>query len=204
MEPDFYQTIEKATVAEYKDRGSKFLSFAFPISSVADFKLHLAALKKEHPKASHHCFAYRLGTDGNSFRLSDDGEPSGSAGRPMMGQLDSLHLTNVLVIVVRYFGGTLLGVPGLIQAYKTSTALALQAATIVTKPVLVFFHLHFDYTMLNEIMRLVKQYECEVIKNDLQLFCVMELGVPRRIAQEMEQKINTLNGVQLEIKKDFN
>ena len=202
MEPDFYKTIEKATVADFKDRGSKFLSFAFPISSVADFKLHLAALKKEHPKASHHCFAYRLGTDGNTFRVSDDGEPSGTAGRPILGQIDSLQLTNVLVIVVRYFGGTLLGVPGLIQAYKSATALALQQATIITKPVLISFQLQFDYTLLNEIMRLVKQYDCEVIKNDLQLFCVMELGVPKLIAQELEQKITALNGVQLEIKKE--
>ena len=202
MEPDFYKTIEKATVAEFKDRGSKFLSFAFPISSVADFKLHLAALKKEHPKSSHHCFAYRLGTDGNTFRVSDDGEPSGTAGRPILGQIDSLQLTNVLVIVVRYFGGTLLGVPGLIQAYKSATALALQQATIITKPVLISFQLQFDYTLLNEIMRLVKQYECEVIKNELQLFCVMELGVPKLIAQELEQKITALNGVQLEIKKE--
>ena len=202
MEPDFYKTIEKATVAEFKDRGSKFLSFSFPISSVADFKLHLAALKKEHPKSSHHCFAYRLGTDGNTFRVSDDGEPSGTAGRPILGQIDSLQLTNVLVIVVRYFGGTLLGVPGLIQAYKSATALALQQATIITKPVLISFQLQFDYTLLNEIMRLVKQYECEVIKNELQLFCVMELGVPKLIAQELEQKITALNGVQLEIKKE--
>ena len=202
MEPDFYKTIEKATVAEFKDRGSKFLSFSFPISSVADFKLHLAALKKEHPKSSHHCFAYRLGTDGNTFRVSDDGEPSGTAGRPILGQIDSLQLTNVLVIVVRYFGGTLLGVPGLIQAYKSATALALQQATIITKPVLISFQLQFDYTLLNEIMRLVKQYDCEVIKNDLQLFCVMELGVPILIAQELEQKITALNGVQLEIKKE--
>jgi putative IMPACT (imprinted ancient) family translation regulator len=105
----FFNTIDKPSSAEFKDRGSKFIAYAFPISSVEDFKLKLNDIKKEHPKATHHCFAYRLGTDGNNFRVSDDGEPSGSAGRPILGQIDSKQLTNTLVIVVRYFGGTLLG-----------------------------------------------------------------------------------------------
>ena len=115
-ESEFYKTIDQPAVAEYKDRGSKFLAFANPIVTADDFKKQLFLLKKEHPKAAHHCFAYRIGTDGNSFRVSDDGEPSGSAGKPMLGQIDSQEVTNIAVIVVRYFGGSLLGVPGLINA----------------------------------------------------------------------------------------
>ena len=117
-ESEFYKTIDQPAVAEYKDRGSKFLAFANPIVTADDFKKQLFFLKKAHPKAAHHCFAYRIGTDGNSFRVSDDGEPSGSAGKPILGQIDSKEVTNITVIVVRYFGGSLLGVPGLINAYR--------------------------------------------------------------------------------------
>ncbi len=137
MTPDFYYTIENPSIAEFKDKGSKFIAYAFPVNEVKDFKEKLAAIKKEHPKATHHCFAYRIGTDGTTYRVSDDGEPSGSAGRPILGQLDSKQLTNVLVIVVRYFGGTLLGVPGLINAYKSSAAMALQLVAIIKKPVMI-------------------------------------------------------------------
>ena len=128
MTPDFYNTIEKPATAEFKDRGSKFLAYVYPVQLIEEFKIRLADLKKEHPKAVHHCFAYRLGTDKNNFRVSDDGEPSGTAGRPILGQIDSKELTNVVIIVVRYFGGTLLGVPGLINAYKTSASMVLQTA----------------------------------------------------------------------------
>ena len=124
-------------MAEFKDRGSRFLAYAFPISSADDFKKRLKELKEEHPKAVHHCFAYRVGTDGNNFRSSDDGEPSGSAGRPILGQIDSKELVDVAIIVVRYFGGTLLGVPGLINAYKTAASFALQSTPIIKKPVLI-------------------------------------------------------------------
>ncbi len=134
-EKDFYHTIDQNSLAEFKDRSSRFLAYAYPIQSTDDFKNYLQQLKKEHPKAVHHCFAYRLGLDGNNFRISDDGEPSGTAGKPILGQIESKGLTNVLVIVVRYFGGTLLGVPGLINAYKTATAMALQLTPIIRKAV---------------------------------------------------------------------
>ena len=133
MNEEFYYTIAQPVVAEFKDRGSRFLAFAYPLASVDDFKAKMKLLKEEHPKAVHHCFAYRLGVDGNTFRVSDDGEPSGSAGRPILGQIDSKQLCNVLVVVVRYFGGTLLGVPGLINAYKTVTSLALQTTPMAGK-----------------------------------------------------------------------
>jgi putative IMPACT (imprinted ancient) family translation regulator len=112
IEQDFYYTIEKTGSAEFKDRGSRFIALASPVASTDEFKQSLVDIKKLHPKATHHCFAYRLGVDGQTFRVSDDGEPSGTAGRPILGQIDSKGLVNVLVVVVRYFGGTLLGVPG--------------------------------------------------------------------------------------------
>src|SRR5260370_208152 len=144
MDPDFYNTIEKPSVAEFKDRGSKFIAYAFPIADASQFKENLVAIKKEHPKATHHCFAYRIGLNGDNVRIRDEGEASGSAGRTILGQIDSKQVTNVLIIVVRYFGGTLLGVPGLIHAYKTAAALALQVTPVVRKPVEVKYTLQFD------------------------------------------------------------
>ncbi|MBZ4191141.1 IMPACT family protein [Niabella beijingensis] len=176
---NYYQTIEASGQAEFKDRGSRFIAIAYPLKDADDFKKILAAVKKEHPKANHHCFAYRLGTDGNTFRVSDAGEPSGTAGRPILGQIDSRQVTNVLVVVVRYFGGTLLGVPGLINAYKSAAAMALQVTPVVRKPVLKTCHLQFDYTQLNEVMNVIKQFDCTIIKQELQLFCVMDIGIPK-------------------------
>ncbi len=183
--PDYYNTIERTSVAEFKDRGSKFIAYTFPVSDVNDFKERLAEVKKEHPKASHHCFAYRIGLDGNNFRVSDDGEPSGSAGRPILGQIDSKQVTNILIIVVRYFGGTLLGVPGLIHAYKTAASLALQVTPVIQKPVEMNYSLQFDYTMMNDVMTIVKQCNCSVIRQEMQLFCRMEIGVPKNRLEEV-------------------
>lgn len=194
--PEFYYTIDKPSFAEFKDRGSKFLAFAYPTETIESFKQHLQELKKEHPKAVHHCFAYRLGMDKNNFRVNDDGEPSGSAGRPILGQIDSKELTNVAVIVVRYFGGTLLGVPGLINAYKTATSMALQLIPIVQKPILINYHLQFDYTKQNDVMMIVKQYNCSVIKQEQQLFCIMDIGVPMSRIEEVEYKLKDLHTVE--------
>lgn len=198
---DFYFTIEKPTVAEFKDRGSKFLAYAFPIVETSDFKKRLKELKEEHPKAAHHCFAYRLGTDGNTFRSGDDGEPSGTAGKPILGQIDSKALTNVAVVVVRYFGGTLLGVPGLINAYKTSASLALQLTPIIQKAVLLPFLLQFDYTLMNEVMMLLKKYKCEMLRNETQLFCMMEVGIPRENLDTVVEKLQDIRGVEVAAKK---
>jgi uncharacterized YigZ family protein len=195
---DHYHTIERPALAEYKDRGSKFIAYAFPITDAGDFKQKLAAIKKEHPKATHHCFAYRIGLDGNNFRVSDDGEPSGSAGKPILGQIDSKQLTNVLIIVVRYFGGTLLGVPGLINAYRSAAAMALQVAQVVHKPVLIHYRLQFDYTLMNDVMKLVKQFDCVVQKQETHLFCSLEIGVPKSSLDEVMNKINDLRGVKVE------
>lgn len=190
-----YYTIEKPSQAEFKDRGSRFLAFAFPIKSVDEFKKRLKELKEEHPKAVHQCFAYRLGTDGSVFRANDDGEPSGSAGKPILGQLDSKNLTDLAVVVVRYFGGTLLGVPGLINAYKTATSLALQLTPIIEKPVLVAYELQFDYTLVNEVMMFVKRYHCVVLENEMQLFCRMLIGVPKAEETVFLDRINDIHGI---------
>lgn len=197
MSQEFYNTISQPVVAEFKDRGSRFLAYAYPLSSVEEFKEKLKLLKEEHHKAVHHCFAYRMGTDGNTFRVSDDGEPSGSAGKPILGQIDSKELTDVLVIVVRYFGGTLLGVPGLINAYKTATALALQTTPIVQKQVEVIYKLHFDYTRMNDVMMILKQYNCSILKQETTLFCDIETGIPKSRLEEVLYRFKDLHTVEI-------
>jgi uncharacterized YigZ family protein len=194
---DAYLTIEKTAFAEFKERGSKFIAFAYPMQSVDEFKVHLQLLKKEHPKAVHHCFAYRLGLDGNNFRVSDDGEPSGTAGRPILGQIDSKLLTDTAVIVVRYFGGTLLGVPGLINAYKTATIMALQLVPTVEKAIEIVYELQFDYTRLNEVMTICKQFGCTVIGQEQQLFCLLKIGIPKARLQEVLFKLTDLHTVDI-------
>jgi uncharacterized YigZ family protein len=194
-----YNSIVDISMAEFKDRGSKFIAYAFPIDDIAGFKARLTGLKKEHAKAAHYCFAYRLGFDGNNFRVADDGEPSGSAGRPILGQIDSKQLTNVAIIVVRYFGGTLLGVPGLINAYNTSAALSLEQASIIQKPVLVSYQLQFDYTQMNDVMRILKQTDCVVAKQQQELFYLLEIGIPKARLQEALARLADLRGVALEM-----
>ena len=197
MSPDYYNTIEKPSVAEFKDRGSKFIAYTFPVADTNQFKERLAEIKKEHPKATHHCFAYRLGLDGNNFRVSDDGEPSGSAGRPILGQIDSKQVTNVLIVVVRYFGGTLLGVPGLINAYKTVAALALQVTPVIRKPVEVNYTLQFDYTIMNDVMTIVKQCDCIILNQEMHLFPRIQIAVPMNRLEEVLYKLKPLHSVEI-------
>lgn len=197
MDPHFYSTIEIPAIAEFKDRGSKFLAYSYPVNSVDTCKKIIAGLKKEHPKAVHFCVAYRIGVEGNIFRASDDGEPAGSAGRPILGQIDSKQLTNIMVVVVRYFGGSLLGVPGLINAYKTATTLALQLAPIVQKPIELNYELNFDYHQMNEVMMIVKQYNCSVTEQEAQLFVQLKIGIPKARLEEVLNKFNDLREVKL-------
>ena len=199
MDPHFYSTIEIPAIAEFKDRGSKFLAYSYPVDSVDTCKKIIAGLKKEHPKAVHFCVAYRIGVEGNIFRASDDGEPVGSAGRPILGQIDSKQLTNIMVVVVRYFGGSLLGVPGLINAYKTATTLALQLAPIVQKPIELQYELNFDYHQMNEVMMIVKQYNCSVTEQEAQLFVQLKIGIPKARLEEVLNKFNDLREVKLSL-----
>ncbi|MCZ2223036.1 MAG: YigZ family protein [Chitinophagales bacterium] len=178
-EQEYFFTISQNSIAEFKDRGSRFIAYAFPIETIEEFKQHISTLKNEHPKAVHHCFAYRLGFDGNLFRANDDGEPSGTAGKPILGQIDSKQLTNILIVIVRYFGGTLLGVPGLINAYKTAASLALQTTPIIKKPIVIIKEFEFDYTKMNDIMLIVKQNECSIIRQEHRLFCSLTIAIPK-------------------------
>jgi len=181
IESDHYNTIEKQGTATFTARGSKFIACAFPIDSIEGFKAILQQLKKENPKASHFCFAYRIGTDGQTYRVSDAGEPAGSAGRPIMGQIDSKELTNVCIIVLRFFGGTLLGIPGLINAYKSSSSMALQLIPVVRKQIEVKYEIHFDYTISNDVLNILRKFECTIDKQEMQLFCVYEIGIAKTI-----------------------
>lgn len=192
-----YNTIGQTSEAEFKDRGSKFIANAFPVSSVEAFKKNLEEIKKLHSKATHHCFAYRIGADKLLFRVSDDGEPSGTAGKPILGQIDSKELTNTLVIVTRYFGGSLLGVPGLINAYKMAASMALQIIPVIRKDIEIFYRLHFDYTRLNEIMRVVKQRNARVISQELQLFPEMIIAMPLKIAEIAVNELRDIQGLEL-------
>ncbi|PSJ80345.1 IMPACT family protein [Neisseria iguanae] len=173
-----YSTIAAHTQAEIKDKGSRFIAYAYPIHSVDQVKPYVDALREEHHKARHWCYAYRLGMDGLQFRANDDGEPSGSAGRPILGQIDSAGLTNILVVVVRYFGGTLLGVPGLIHAYKTATAETLAIAEIVEKNIEKTVWIRCEYPVLNDAIRIARQYQADIIEQNLQLDCKLTVRLP--------------------------
>ncbi len=192
---DSYNTIAQPSTAEFKDRGSKFIAYAFHIETAEDFKKQLQVLKKEHTKAVHHCFAYRIGTDGNNFRSSDDGEPSGTAGKPILGQIDSKEITNVAVVVVRYWGGTLLGVPGLINAYKMTASMAFQVTPIIQKQIEIKYSIEFDYTQMNEVMMVLKQFNCNIITQEMQLFCSIKTGIPKNRLDETLYRLKELQNV---------
>ena len=196
---EVYKTIVREGMAEFKDRGSKFLAYAFPIKKTEDFKERLQALKKEHPKAVHHCFAYRLGADGSQFRASDDGEPAGSAGKPILGQLYSREVTDAAIIVVRYFGGTLLGVPGLINAYKTAAALALQVTPIEEKVVEATFKIGCTYHDVNEVMRILKMCNGTLLTNTQGLFCELTVSIPKNRIPQAEMQLGGLYQVHFEV-----
>jgi uncharacterized YigZ family protein len=196
-EQEFYHTIQKPAMAEFKDRGSRFLAYAFLVQNTNETKEQLQTIKKEHPKANHHCFAYRIGLDGNNFRVSDDGEPSGTAGKPILNQIDSKHLINTMIVVVRYFGGTLLGVPGLINAYKTAASLALQLTPIIQKPVLISYHLSFDYTLMNDAMMIIKQYNCTIEQQELSMFCILQIGIPKSYLNDVLLRLHDIRSLEI-------
>ena len=162
--PDAYHTLAAPATGEYKDRNSKFIAYAYPVPSEAAALAQLEVLRKEHFKARHHCFAWRLGPDGAHHRANDDGEPSGTAGRPILGQIDACGLTDVLIVVVRYFGGTLLGTSGLIQAYRESAAEALRQGQIVEKIIRDHFVFDVDYALLPDVMQAVKKLGVDLVR----------------------------------------
>lgn len=201
MSVEQYQTLAAPAEAEFKDKGSRFLAFAYPVQTEAEIKSLAQQLREQHHKARHCCFAWRLGVDGNRFRANDDGEPAGSAGRPILGQIDSAEITNVLVIVVRYFGGTLLGVPGLINAYKTATALALQNAEKVQEDVCRLLELSCDYAHLNEALRWCKQQQVRILTQDLQQNCRLEISIPLARYQSGLSALQQLRAINVKLEE---
>lgn len=183
---DQYLTIENPTEGEIKEKGSKFLSYAFPITHEMEVYDILQSLKEKHPKARHFCYAYRIGTDDNNFRMNDDGEPSGTAGKPIFGQLLSFQVTNSLVVVVRYFGGTKLGASGLIQAYKDAAEDAMKKAVIVEKYLTQAYKLRFSYELMGQVMQVLKKNDITLLEKSFTDSC--EVNISIRLSQ-IESKI---------------
>ena len=198
---DTYLTIEANSEGVFRDRGSKFLGYAYPITSDQDIKNIIADLKKEHPKANHHCWAMRWSTDRSVFKLNDDGEPSGTAGRPILNTLLSKNITNAAVVVVRYFGGTLLGVPGLINAYKSATELALKGAKIIEKTVNDVYTIAFDYLQMNEVMRVIKDDGLQVLEQTFDNSCSIKVSIRKMQVEQVISKLQKLPSVK--IKYDY-
>jgi uncharacterized YigZ family protein len=194
---DTYKTIESPSEGQFKDKGSKFIAYAYPFRDADDLKQLIGEVKTLHPKARHYCWAYRLTTDRSIFRLNDDGEPSGTAGRPILNMLLSNDLTNVLIVVVRYFGGTLLGVPGLINAYKTASQEALSAASIVERTVNDIYQLHFDYLQMNDVMRVMKEDQLTILKQDFEVSCSLTFEIRQTQVNHTIAKLTNLEGLKV-------
>lgn len=199
---DTYKTIVKPSEEVFfKDKNSKFLGYAFPVISEEEVKAHLEDLKKKHHQARHWCYAWQIGKDDDQrqFRANDDGEPSNSAGMPIYGQMQSFDVTDILIVVVRYFGGVKLGVGGLIQAYKTAAQMALENSKIVERTIDEVFEIHFDYPEMNIVMRIIKEYDLTVTEQDLGLDCKIYISVRKKEAEKIYEKFKAVYKV--EIKK---
>ncbi len=193
---DAYRSIAARSEGLFKDNGSRFIALAFPVETEEEIRDIVAALKKEYHDARHHCYAWRLGYKGDRFRANDDGEPSGSAGRPILGQIDSLGLSDVLVVVVRYFGGIKLGIPGLIRAYKTSTADALTQAEIVEKVAGKTFRVTFGYLSMNAVMKVLKDLGLQPSAQDFGLDCSLEVRVRLSLEESFREKLSDIANIE--------
>lgn len=199
-EKDTYKTIE--TIPEpvlFKDKNSKFIGYAFPVLSEENIKEHLEQLKKEHHAARHWCYAYQLGTETIAYRANDDGEPSNSAGMPIYGQIQSFDVTNILIVVVRYFGGVKLGVGGLINAYRTSAQMVLENSAIIEKTINIDYLISFDYKNMNTVMRVIKEKQLKIINQKLEMSCEIIITVRKNEAESVFEIFNRLN--EIDIKK---
>jgi len=194
---DTYLTIAQPCEGVFKDKGSKFIAFAYPVKSEGEIKPIIAKLKAEHTKANHHCYALRLTPDRSMFRLNDDGEPSGTAGRPILNTLLSKNLTNILAVVVRYFGGTLLGVPGLINAYRSATEEALKSANIIEKTISDVYGIYFDYTQMNDMMRVVKNENLTIIHHQFNTVCEITIAIRKSQTEKILALFNHLQDVKV-------
>jgi len=198
---DTYKTITALTEGFYKEKGSKFLSFAIPVHNGDEVKELIKSYRKEYYDARHVCYAYMLGAERKEWRAYDDGEPSGTAGRPIIGQINSRELTNILVVVVRYFGGILLGTGGLVTAYKEATADALELAEIIEKTVDCQFTIHFDYILMNDVMHAVKEYNAMILSQSYDTDCFMALTIRMQDADTLIGKLHKIAGLKVKMEK---
>jgi len=192
---DTYKTISAASEGVFKDKGSKFIAYAYPIRTDEEVKNILQNLRSEHPKARHFCWALRLSPDRSIFRIQDDGEPSGTAGRPILNTLLSADITNILIVVVRYFGGTLLGVPGLINAYKTAAAEAIKEADVIEKTVNDVYEITFDYLVMNDVMRLMKEEQLNILDQNFDNSCVIKFEVRKASLNTVLGKLEKIDNL---------
>jgi len=192
---DTYQTISSSSQGIYKEKGSKFIALAFPVTSEEEIKVQLAALRKEYHDARHHCYAYCLGYDKSAWRVNDDGEPSGTAGKPIFGQIQSKDLTNILVVVIRYFGGIKLGIPGLINAYRTAAREALGQAAIVTRTVEEVYEVSFEYPMMNEVMKIVKEEHADILGQEFENACKIRFSIRRSSGMKLTSRLRKIQGI---------
>lgn len=194
---DTYRTITGRSEGVYKDRGSKFIGIALPVRTEEEIKEKLNDIKTEFHDARHHCFAYMLGSDKSASRFNDDGEPSGTAGRPILGQINSHDLTDVLIVVVRYFGGTKLGVRGLINAYKSSALEAITAARIINKTVNEIYAVFFEYASMNQVMQILKDPDIKITAQDFNMKSYLEYKVRKNSADAVREKLNKINRLEV-------
>lgn len=190
-----FKTISNPSEGIFSDKGSRFFAYLYPLQSETDIKDIIAELRSINPKASHHCWAIRLSLDRSIFRLNDDGEPSGTAGRPILNTLLSFDLTNVLAVVVRYFGGTLLGIPGLINAYKTATIEAIQASKIIVKTVDLVFKIEFSHSTMNEVMKVVKKEKIKIFNQSFDLNCTFNLEIRQSQVNKVIHRLEKIEGL---------
>jgi len=196
---DSFLSIESPSTGLFKAKGSKFISYAFPVKSEEEIKEHLRKIKKEHYSARHHCFAWCLGAEKNNFRVNDDGEPSSSAGKPILGQIQKFNLSNVLIIVVRYFGGTLLGVGGLIKAYKSAAADAIEHANIKEVIETITFDIDFQYANIKEVMYLFKKSKLPILKKEFNLSCKISSEIRKSKIDSLSEIFGNIEGVDINI-----
>lgn len=197
MEEDIYFTIDERAEGSYKEKGSKFISYIYPVTTKEEVKEIVDALKKEFYDARHHCYAYRLGYRGEDYRMVDDGEPSSTAGKPILGQMLSSNITNILIVVVRYFGGTKLGVSGLITAYKTAAADVIQNSTIVEKNIENIIKIEFDYSEMNDVMRVLKDSSSDIIKREYGNTSIFTISIRQKEASMLIERLSLLEKVKL-------
>ncbi len=195
---DTYKTVERPAEGYITEKKSKFLSFIFPVKSAEEAKEVVDVHRKKYYDARHVCWAYMLGWERNEYRVNDDGEPSGTAGKPILGQINSAELTDVLILVVRYFGGTLLGTGGLIKAYKEAAADAIANAMVVEKTVDEVIGIHFDYMLLNDVMRVLKQFETTQWTQDFRETCRMTLQIRRSLSTQLKETLSAIYGVEVD------